>query len=234
MENSSEESQGLDRLLGRLAGRRAAKPRGGLPRERFVTGEARREHRGLIASRRTLTVLVSLGLVYACVDLLFPLGALGAISALTVAAAVVLLVTPLSEIALGAGTHYEVQYKTGARQLRKQRFEPSLGRFADVLLPLIVALLAQLAAFSSLHAWLSRGFAGSYSEALSPLAAVYYSLSTFSRAAVDIVPLSDGARALTGVQAILGWLAGAVVVATILAWLIRNLRPRRTSPATAW
>ena len=232
MTSSSESGQSLDKLFGRLAGRSAAKPRGRLPRDRFVAGETRRVHGGLVAARRILVVLVSVGLVYASTDLLRPLGALAVMSGVAVTAAAVLLVLPLLEIALGAGVHYEVLYKTAGRRLRKHRFEPSLLRFSDILAPLVISVFTQLAGFASLHSWVSRGFSGSYSEVLSPIGALCYSVATFSGGAIDVVPRGDGARALVALEALLGWLASVVAVATIVAWILRKRRRGGAAPAS--
>ena len=230
MKDSAEEAQGLDRLLGRLAGRRAAKPVGRQPRQRFVTGGSQKAFGGLVAARRVVSWLAAISLAFSCADLLRPMGTAAALSCFTAAFSAILLVLPLFEIALGAGMHYEVQYKTGGRQLRKHRFEPSLGRLGDVLAPLVISVLGQLAGFASLHSWVSRGFAGSYSEALDSVAALYHSMITFAGGASAVVPTSGGAQALTAVEALLGWVAAVVAVGTVLAWVSRVQRPRKGRP----
>jgi hypothetical protein len=231
MEDPQGESPGVGGLLGRLAARRAARPEGRLPRERFVTGGARRSHGGLVTLRRILSWLAGVGLAYSSADLARPLGGLAVLSGVTVGVGALLMPLPLFEIALGAGTHWEVEYRTGARDLRKHRFEASLHRFADTLPPLVVSILAQLAGFASLHAWASQAFAGSYSQTLGSLDALYYSLAAFSGSATSIVPLTGGARLLTGIQMLLGWLAGMATLGTILAWVVRNRRPRKPAPS---
>ena len=229
MTSPSQENEGLATMLSRLAGRKAARRRGGPRRRRFVTGKSTQEQRRLVAARRKLTIVVSAALIYSTLDLLRPLGAFAVLSAATVLAAAALLIMPLLEIALGAGHYWEMAYRTSGRQLRKRRFEPSLPRLADLFRPLGMSLFAQLAGFASLHRWISQAFAGSYSEAMSPVAALYYSVTTFSRGVVDVAPISNGAMVLTALQALLGWLEVVVIITTLLAWIQQSQRLRRTS-----
>ncbi|TET52715.1 MAG: two pore domain potassium channel family protein [Anaerolineales bacterium] len=229
MTKPSQEDEGLDTMLSRLAGRKAARRRGGPRRRRFVTGRSTQEQRRLVTARRKLAIVVSAALIYSTLDLLRPLGTFALLSAVTVLAAAALLVMPLLEIALGAGHYWEMAYRTSGRQLRKRRFEPSLPRLTDLFTPLGISLVAQLAGFASLHHWMSQAFAGSYSEAMGPVGALYYSVTAFSRGVVDVAPISDGARALTALQSLLGWLEMVVIIATLMAWIQQNQRLRKPS-----
>ncbi len=147
-------------------------------------------------------------------------------SIITVLGSFGLIILPLIEILLGAGKHIEHEFQTGQNYGREYRFEYSLTSFRELIVPLVLAVIAQIIAFASLYSFLARYILSSYRIPVLGADAITYSTLVFTSGNAEMgaeLPLS---RSLIAIESLLSWVISSLVLSTILAWIIQRHQAR--------
>lgn len=172
--------------------------------------------RGFMASA---TVVFNAGAILA---LAWPQGWLTlALGALAVLSALGLITSAFLEIVNGAGYHAEEGFGGPLAPFRRLHLVPSLSGAVEVLFLVLFSIGGLVLGFAAIYVSISARYAQAFNQALKGWNAFYYSAVTLATVGYgDIHPTSWYTQALTILEIVLGYIITAVMVATLVGWLL--------------
>ncbi|MDI3281621.1 MAG: potassium channel family protein [Bacillota bacterium] len=144
-----------------------------------------------------------------------------ALGALAVLSALGLITSAFLEIVNGAGCHGEAGFRRPFAPLRRLHLVPSLSGAVEVLLLVLFSIGGLVLGFAAIYVSISLRYPQAFNQALKGWNAFYYSAVTLATVGYgDIHPTSWYTQALTILEIVLGYIITAVMVATLVGWLL--------------
>jgi hypothetical protein len=217
------DTNAVPRELADLIAERMAAAAEKVPDRKNVSGLTTVLNPLLIRWRRILIIASAATITVASVELFVTLTSFAPVSTIAIVTCVALMVLLFLETVIPTGFQVETEYQIGTSFGREFKFQPSVRSVVALIGILALSTFGLVFGFAGVYSWLYRASVHSFSKALDPISALYFSMVTFATVGYgDIAPATALPRVVVTIQIALSWISIALLFSVTIPWILSN------------